>query len=69
MARITTIILFVALTALNPLSAAAQQIPFLNELLSRYEEFNRLYNEKRRAGANLAAIEALRKRGRSLQAF
>ncbi|HXG90996.1 MAG TPA: PHB depolymerase family esterase [Blastocatellia bacterium] len=58
-----TAILFIALIALNPLSAAAQQIPFLNELFSRYEEFNRLYNEKRRAGANVAAIDALRKRG------
>jgi predicted esterase len=35
----------------------------LSELFSRYEEFNRLYSEKRKAGASLPAIEALRKRG------
>jgi hypothetical protein len=45
------------------LSAAAQQIPFLSDLLTRYGEFNRLYTQKRRAGANLSAIEPLRKRG------
>ena len=45
------------------ISAAAQQIPFLSELFSRYEEFNRLYTQKRRAGANLSAVEPLRKRG------
>lgn len=45
----------------------AQQPPFLSELFSRYEDFNRIYDEKRRAGANLTAIEPLRKRGE--QAF
>jgi hypothetical protein len=45
------------------MTATAQQIPFLSELLSRYEQFNRLYTEKRRAGANVSAIEPLRKRG------
>ena len=44
------------------MSVAAQQIPFLSELFSRYEEFNRLYTQKRRVGANLSAIEPLRKR-------
>jgi pimeloyl-ACP methyl ester carboxylesterase len=43
--------------------ALAQQVPFLSELFSRYEEFNKLYAAKRSAGANLAAIEPLRKRG------
>jgi predicted esterase len=43
--------------------ATAQQVPFLSELFSRYEEFNRVYTEKRRAGANVSAIEVLRKRG------
>lgn len=50
-----------ALVALAQASASAQQIPFLSELFSRYQEFNRLYVEKR--GANLPAVEALRKRG------
>jgi pimeloyl-ACP methyl ester carboxylesterase len=45
------------------ISAAAQQVPFLSDLFSRYEEFNRLYTQKRRAGANLSAVEPLRKRG------
>jgi pimeloyl-ACP methyl ester carboxylesterase len=45
------------------MSAAAQQIPFLSDLLTRYETFNRLYTQKRRAGVNLSAIEPLRKRG------
>jgi len=55
--------LLIALVALIQLNAAAQQIPYLAELLSRSETFYKLYNEKRRAGANLSAIEPLRKRG------
>ena len=43
-------------------TAAAQQIPYISELLSRDEEFVRLYAEKRRTGANLAAVEPIRKR-------
>ena len=54
--------LLLAFSAIGQPSVAAQQIPFLSELFSRYEEFNRLYIEKRRAGANLSAIEPLRKR-------
>lgn len=54
--------LLLALAAIGQLTATAQQIPFLAELFSRYAEFNRLYNEKRRAGANLTAVEPLRKR-------
>jgi predicted esterase len=42
--------------------ATAQQVPFLSELFSRYEAFNRLYTDKRRAGANVSAIEPSRKR-------
>lgn len=55
--------LLIALVALIRLNAAAQQIPYLSELLSRSEAFYKLYNEKRRAGANLPAIEPIRKRG------
>ncbi len=55
--------LLIALVALIQLNAAAQQIPYLSELLSRSEAFYKHYNEKRRAGANLSAIEPLRKRG------
>ena len=54
--------LLVALAAIGHLRATAQQIPFLSELFSRYAEFNQLCNEKRRSGANLAAVDALRKR-------
>ena len=59
-----TVIGFVLLTlgVIGQLTATAQQIPFLWELFSRYTEFNRLYNQKRRAGANLGAVEPLRKR-------
>src|SRR6185369_9475173 len=52
-----------ALVAFCQVNAAAQQIPYLSELISRSEAFYKLYNEKRRAGANLSAIEPLRKRG------
>ncbi|MFY9554593.1 MAG: alpha/beta fold hydrolase [Blastocatellia bacterium] len=55
--------LILILIAVGSPGVNAQQIPFLADLLSRYESFNRLYAEKRRAGANLAAIETLRKRG------
>ncbi|MGA9772578.1 MAG: hypothetical protein WBV94_26345 [Blastocatellia bacterium] len=55
--------LLIALLASAQLSAAAQQIPYLSELLSRSEAFYKLYNEKRRASANLSAIEPIRKRG------
>ena len=43
--------------------AQAQQIPLLSDLFARYEEFNRLYAERRKAGANLSGVEPLRKRG------
>ncbi|MEK6324659.1 MAG: prolyl oligopeptidase family serine peptidase [Acidobacteriota bacterium] len=54
--------LLLAVATIVQLNATAQEIPFLSELLSRYEEFNRLYTEKRRAGANLSSVEPLRKR-------
>ena len=55
--------LLVAFAAAGQSRANAQQVPFLSELFSRCEEFNRVYTEKRRAGANVSAIEVLRKRG------
>ena len=55
--------LLVAIGSLDQPAATAQQVPFLTDLFSRYAEFNRVYTEKRRAGANVSAIEALRKRG------
>ena len=59
--------LIVAFAAIGQPGATAQQVPFLSELFSRYEEFNRVYAEKRRAGENASAIELLRKRAE--QAF
>ena len=47
----------------SEVGAPAQQIPLLSDLFSRYEEFNRLYSEKRKAGVNVSAVEPLRKRG------
>ena len=41
-------------------TAQSQQAPYLPELLSRSEQLNKLYNQKRLAGANLAAIDPLR---------
>ncbi|HLF84884.1 MAG TPA: prolyl oligopeptidase family serine peptidase [Blastocatellia bacterium] len=55
-------ILVVAFAALSQPIARAQQVPFLSELFSRFEEFNRVYTEKRAAGENVSAIELLRKR-------
>ena len=55
--------LLVAFGAAGQPGATAQQVPFLTELFSRYEAFNRVYTEKRRAGANVSAIELLRKKG------
>jgi phospholipase/carboxylesterase len=54
--------LLVVLAAIGHPNVYAQQIPFLSELLSRYEDFNRMYTEKRRAGQSVPAIEAARKR-------
>lgn len=67
MRRILIAVLLFALTTLGALPVTAQQVPFLLELFSRYEDFYRIYNEKRRAGENVAAFDLLRKRGE--QAF
>ena len=48
------------LLAVSLVTAQSQQTPYLPELLSRTEQFNRLYNQKRLAGANLAPIDPLR---------
>jgi predicted esterase len=63
MKKLLISLLLAALVALGCLPARAQQVPFVNELNSRFEEFNKLYNEKLRAGANLAAIDPLRQKG------
>lgn len=55
--------LLIAYLGLCSINVAAQQIPFLTDLLGRSEAFYKLYNEKRRAGAKLDAFEPLRKRG------
>jgi pimeloyl-ACP methyl ester carboxylesterase len=52
-----------AVIALTISGSRAQQVPFLSELFSRYRDFNRLYNQKRSEGANLSAMDELRKRG------
>ena len=49
MRKILIAVLLVVL-ALGALPGNAQQIPFLSELFSRYEEFNRIYAEKGRGG-------------------
>ena len=60
-------LLVVVFATAVPPHATAQQAPFLSELFSRYEEFNRTYAEKRAAGQNVSALGLLRKRGE--QAF
>jgi poly(3-hydroxybutyrate) depolymerase len=59
---------FVALTAALLVASSvpgvlAQQIPYLQEMMSRYEEVNRLYKEKQRAGGNLSQFAPLMERG------
>jgi hypothetical protein len=61
------VVLIVAAAALQQPVTTAQQVPFLSELFSRYEEFNRAYAEKQRAGESVSAIEVFRKRAE--QAF
>lgn len=56
------ILILVAFASLGVNEASAQQAPFLAELNARTEEMNRLAAEKRRAGANLAALDAIRLR-------
>src|SRR6185503_6071436 len=62
MKKTAIVVLLLVLALIGQLTATAQQIPFLSELFSRYSEFNRLYSEKRVAGANVAAVEPLRRR-------
>ena len=57
-----SILILATFISLNANEAAGQQVPFLSELNARNEEMNRLAAEKRRAGANLAALDALRQR-------
>ena len=63
MKRTLTLLLVVCFNLGIPASSSAQQIPLLSDLFARYEEFNRLYSERRKAGANLSAVEPLRRRG------
>jgi len=67
MARILIALLLAAFAMPGGMPASGQQVPFVSELFSRYEEFNRIYDEKRRAGENVSALDVLRKRGE--QAF
>ena len=62
MKRLLTFLLVVCFNLSIPAGCTAQQIPYISELLSRDEEFIRLCAEKRRAGANLSAVEPIRKR-------
>jgi predicted peptidase len=55
-------VLLIACLTFGATGAAAQQVPFLGDLLARSEAFYKLYNEKQRAGMKLDAIEPLRKR-------
>jgi predicted esterase len=61
--RFTTTIVLGVLTLWAFSEANAQQIPYLSELLARYAAFNRLYTEKKHAGADLSALEPVRVRG------
>src|SRR5262249_46944285 len=62
MKQLVVVFLLVTLAATTRIPvASAQQVPFISELFSRYEAFNRLYAEKRHAGINLN-IEPFRKR-------
>lgn len=63
MKKLFTSVFLLMLLAACPWQASAQQVPYLSEVISRYEEFNKLYTEKRRAGANLSALEPVRLRG------
>src|SRR5215813_2085433 len=63
MKRKRIVVCTVILLLLVGANAPAQQVPFLSDLLARSEAFYKLYNEKRRAGVKLDALEPLRKRG------
>ena len=55
-------LILAAFASLGVNEASAQQAPFMSELNARTEEMNRLAAEKRRAGVNLAALDAIRLR-------
>ena len=59
MRRTLVVFLLIAFAALYLQVTPAQQIPFLPELFSRYEELNRI---SRTAGTNAAVLEQFRKR-------
>src|SRR5215471_5247320 len=63
MKNVATALALLTLVCFCSLNAAGQQIPFLSELLARDETVNRLYAEKRRAGANLSPFEPIRLKG------
>ncbi|HLG13527.1 MAG TPA: PHB depolymerase family esterase [Blastocatellia bacterium] len=58
--RARSLVLGVVALAASP--AGAQQVPFLSDLIARIEQSSRLYNDKRRAGADLSIVEPVRKR-------
>lgn len=62
MKRSVFVLVALVLLALNLPQTSAQQIPYLDELLGRLEEFNRLSAEKRKAGTSLSSIEPLRQK-------
>lgn len=62
MKKVLVVTLLASVTLVGSTSSA-QQMPYLPELLTRFEEYNRLYADKRRAGGNLQAIEPLRQQG------
>ena len=63
MNRKLTGVLLILCLGISGVQTAAQQIPYLDDLLARSGTFYKLYTEKRKAGANLNALEPLRKRG------
>ena len=55
--------LILAVLILLPLTETrAQQGAYVSVLLARYAAFNKLYTEKKQAGADLSAIEPIRSR-------
>ncbi len=60
--KIVASFLLACVPSLAAAGPAAQQTPLVSELFSRLEEFNKLYVEKKRAGAGLPAFDALRQR-------
>src|SRR5262249_43526273 len=61
MKRIALVLIAAAL--MSSTSGFAQQVPYLTEIFSRYERFNTLYKSMRKSGANLTAVEPVRRKG------